>query len=82
MSYLAKDFTQIWNSIEIQNLYTSTSYKRHLLTCWQLLKKLFEYFVQDLAILSGARLASTLVFKSQALNILKLLANEEDDNDV
>ena len=47
----------------------------------QPLKKLAEHFRQDLLILSGTGDASILVFQSKASNVLKQVANEDDDDD-
>ena len=47
----------------------------------QLINKLAEHFRQDLLILSGTGVARILVFRSNASNVLKLVANEYDDDD-
>ena len=47
----------------------------------QLIRKLAEHFRQDLLILSGTGFGSIIVFQSKASNVLKLVANEDDDDD-
>ena len=75
---LREDLSRIWNSIEVHNLYKF--YNGESLTRRQLIKKLAEYFRQDLLILSGTEVASIPVFQSKASNVQKLVANEDDDD--
>ena len=76
---LIEDLSRIWNSIEVHNMYKF--YKGESLTHRQLIKKLAEHFRRDLLILSGTGVASILLFQSKASNVLKLVTNEDDDDD-
>ena len=76
---LREDLSRIWNSIEVHNLHKF--YKEESFTRRQLIKKLAEHFRQDLLILSGTGTASSLVFQSKASNVLKLVVNEDDNDD-
>ena len=45
------------------------------------MSKLSEHFGHDILVLSGAGVASILSFRSKASSVLKLVANDEDDDD-
>ena len=76
---LSEDRSRIWNSVELHEQYVA--YKGEALTRRNLMTELSEHFGHDLLVLSGAGVASILSFRSKASSALKLVANDEDDDD-
>ena len=76
---MAEDRSRLWNSIELHNLYTD--YKGDKLSRKQLLKNLSEHFGSDLLLMSGNGVATIVVFRSKASNVLKLVSTTDDDID-
>ena len=79
ISDLNEDRTRIWNSVELHEQYTA--YNGESLTRRNLMAKLSEHFGPDILVLSGPGVASILSFRSKASSVLKLVANDEDDDD-
>ena len=76
---LNEDRTRIWNSIELHEQYIA--HGGESLTRRNLMSKLSQHFGHDILVLSGAGVASILSFRSKSSSILKLVANDEDDDD-
>lgn len=68
----------MWNSIEIENLYTS--HGGTILVRYKLIHKLQVHFGGNLLVLSGNGVASILVFRSHAPSHLKLVDDHDDIN--
>lgn len=71
---------RMWNSVELHDMYVS--YKGTALSRRQLLQHLSDHFGNTLLILSGIGVASIVVFRYKAAGFLKLVPEEEDDNDI
>ena len=76
---LNEDRTRIWNSRELHEQYIA--HGGESLTRRNLMSKLSEHYGHDILVLSGAGVASILSFRSKASSVLKLVANDEDDDD-
>ena len=76
---LTEDRSRIWNSVEVHDLYISL--KGEMLSRRSLLTKLSEHFGRELLVLSGAGVASIITFRSKAVSSMKLVADENDDDD-
>jgi len=74
------DKSQIWNSVELYDLYMS--YDGHILTKRNCIEQLGEHFGDDLLVLSGEGVANILVFKSQASKQLRIMDEYADDIDL
>jgi len=76
---LNEDRTRIWNSIELHEQYIA--HGGEPLMRRNLMSKLSDHFGHDILVLSGAGVASILSFRSKASSVLKLVGNDEDDDD-
>lgn len=74
---LNEDRMRIWNSIELHKQYRAfngeSPSRRSLMT------KLSEHFGHNILVLPGAIVPSILSFRSKATNVLKLVADDEDE---
>ena len=73
---MLNDKSQIWNIIELENLYTS--YGGNLMSRAMLFEKILFRLVPDLLTLSSIGVASIFVFRSHASKHMKLVANTGD----
>ena len=77
---MKKDQSQIWNSIDLYELYTENEGKN--MSRKTLLRKLSDFFGDDLIVLHSAGLANIVCFRSQAAKSLRLIDEDNDDDDI
>jgi len=76
---LESDMIRIRNSVELYDLYVS---KGGTVCSRTLVVKLCEHFGSDLLLLTGSAVANILVFKSKASTSLRLIARDNDDDEI
>ena len=67
----------MWTSVEVSNIFMCN--EGYYFDRWRLVNKLSVYFGPSLIVLSSPRIASLLVFRKRASEILKLKDDENDD---
>lgn len=77
---MKKDQSQLWNSIDLYKLYTENGGK--IQSRKTLLRKLSEFFGDDLIVLHSAGLANIVCFRSRAAKPLRLIDEDDDNIDV
>ena len=75
-SKLSRDLSQIWNSVELFQLYEDNGGNR-LTTRKQLVKQLLHHVGEDLLVLSSPGVAHLIVFRSKTLGLLKLVPSDD-----
>lgn len=73
---LNQDLSQIWNSVELFQLYEDNGDTR-LTARKQLMKQLSHHFGEYLLVLSSPGVANLVVFKSKTLGLLKLVPSDD-----
>lgn len=77
VSEMKIDKSRMWNTSELlekYHLFRGSGWKRR-----SLLKKIKDHFLDEIAVLSSPGLASVIVFKISAVNVLNRTSEEEDD---
>ena len=74
---MAEDPSQLWNSVELFKVYSENG--GYIQSRKTLLRKLSEFFGDDLVVLHSAGLANIVCFRSRAAKFLRL-ADEGDDD--
>ena len=74
-----KDQSQLWNSIDLYKLYTENGGK--IQSRKTLLRKLSEFFGDDLTVLHSAGLANIVCLRCRAAKSLRLIDEDDDDID-
>ena len=77
---MKKDQSQIWNSIDLYELYIENGGK--IQSRKTLLRKLSDFFGDDLIVLHSAGLANIVCFRCQAAKSLRLMDEDDDEMDL
>jgi len=77
---MSKDLSQLWNSVELYQVYSYNG--GNVLSRKTLLRKLLEFFGDDLVVLHSAGLANVVCFRSRAAKFLRMVDEDDDDIDV
>ena len=77
--HILTDKSHIWNSVELFERYRD--FGGNKLSRKHLIKKLSVIFEDDLLVLSSPGIASIIIFRSKASDVLRLVDDEEDDLD-